>query len=362
VLQFSASVILILVAITTNRQLHFMKTMDVGYSKDNVFYVYLSQNMQEHIDAIKTQLTSLPEIKGVTFTSENLSRVGQFSGGIEWEGRNEGERVMFTVLFVDQNFIPLMNIKLAEGENFTGTPADSSYYLVNRAAVKAMDMQNPVGKTICHYTKGQIIGVTEDFHFKNLHKTISPLIISTEPYMGIMYVKAEARNISAAIESVEKVYNQYNTNDLFTYKCLNDEFEQVYKTDLRTGLMFNVFSVIAILISCLGLFGLVTYTAETKTKEIGIRKVMGASIASIIGMLSKEFLILVGISLCIAFPISYYWLKQILQDYAYRININWTLFAFAGMITLLLTLLSVGWKAMHAALRNPVKALKTNDQ
>jgi ABC-type antimicrobial peptide transport system permease subunit len=362
VLQFSASMILILVAIVSNRQLHFMKTTDVGYNKENLFYVYLSQSMRKHTDAIKAQLTQLPEIKGVTFTSENLSNVGQFSGGIPWEGQANDERVMFTVLFVDKDFIPLMNIKLAEGANFTGMPADSSYYLVNRAAVKAMDMQNPVGKSICHYTNGKIIGVTEDFYFKKMYKQISPLLISTVPSMWVMYVKADANNIAAAIESVEKVYNQYNTDIPFMYKFVNDEFERVYKADIRTGLMFNIFSLIAILISCLGLFGLVTYTAETKTKEIGIRKVMGGSVMSIITMLSKEFLILVGISMLLAFPLSYYWLEKILQDYAYRINISWLIFAFAGLITVVLTLLSVGWKAAHAAMRNPVKALKTNDQ
>ena len=363
VLQFSASVILILVAVITNRQLHFIKTMDIGYSKEHVFYVYLSQNMQKHTEVIKTQLERMPEIKGVTFTSENLSNVGHFSGGVEWEGQTENERVMFNILFVDKDFIPLMDIKLAEGTNFTGMPSDSLYCLVNRAAVKAMDMKEPIGKRISNYTDGKIIGITEDFHFKNIYEPVSPLLIIPNMWsMQVMYVKADANNIAAAIASVERIYTHYSADAPFTYQFLDEEFERVYKTDIRTGLTFNVFSLIAILISCLGLFGLVTYTAETKTKEIGIRKVMGASIANIIGMLSKEFLILVGISLCIAFPLSYYWLEKMLQDYAYRINISWLVFVFAGMITLILTLLSVGWKAFHAALKNPVKALKTNEQ
>ena len=161
-----------------------------------------------------------------------------------------------------------------------------------------------------------------------------------------------------AIAAVEKIWKEYKPDYDFAYTFLDDNFDATYKSDLRTGKLFTIFAVIAILISCLGLFGLVTYMAETKTKEIGIRKVLGASVAGIVKMLSKEFLILVGISMLISFPLAWYWIDKILQEYAYRISIGWWMFALAGATTILLTLITVGWQAVRAATANPVEAIK----
>ena len=360
VLQFSASVVLILAAITVNRQMHFIKTMHPGYDKEHVFYVKLSDNMRRNMNDIKTRLMQTPGIEGVTFTSQNLSSVTQFNAGVTWEGKEEDSKITFTILNVDKDFIPVMNVKLTEGHNFTGMPSDSAYFIVNRTAVKAMDMQDPVGKRIMGYVRtGQIIGVTEDFHFQNMHESVKPLLMTVNPWMHEMYVKTGANSVSNALKAVENVYKQYNSEIPFEYSFVDDEFDRVYKSDIRSGRLFNVFSVIAIFISCLGLFGLVAYTAETKTKEIGIRKVLGASVSNIISMLSKEFLILVGIAMLIAFPLAYYWLNRMLQDYAYRITVGWWIFALAGLIIVVLTLLTVGWQAVKAATANPVKAIKS---
>jgi len=173
-----------------------------------------------------------------------------------------------------------------------------------------------------------------------------------------LYVKVAPGNTKQAIAAVEKVWKEYNADYDFSYSFLDESFDTMYKSDLRNGRLFTIFAVMAILISCLGLFGLVTYTAETKTKEIGIRKVLGASVSSIIMMLSKEFLILVGIAILIAFPLAYYLLDRMLQDYAYRINIGWWMFAASALIVIVLTLLTVGIKAFKAATENPVKAIK----
>ena len=178
--------------------------------------------------------------------------------------------------------------------------------------------------------------------------------------VGTLYVRTTANDASKAIAAVEKLWKQYNPEETFTYYFLDDTFNRMYRADIRTGRLFEVFSFIAILISCLGLFGLVTYTAEAKTKEIGIRKVLGASVRNIVTMLSKEFLILVGISILIAFPLAYYCLVKMLQDYAYHISIGWWIFAFAGIITIVLTIITIGWQAVKAATANPVKAISNN--
>jgi putative ABC transport system permease protein len=174
-----------------------------------------------------------------------------------------------------------------------------------------------------------------------------------------MYVKTAAGKTREAIAVTERLWKKYDPDYPFMYEFMDETFDEMYKADTQTNRLFNAFALIAVLVSCLGLFGLVTYTAETKTKEIGIRKVLGASVNNIVNMLSKEFLILIGIAMLIAFPLAYFWLDKMLQDYAYRINITWQIFVLAGMITIVPTLLTVSWQAIKAATANPVKSIKT---
>jgi ABC-type antimicrobial peptide transport system permease subunit len=358
VLQFSASAVLILAAITITRQLHFIKTMNPGYDRDHVFYVPLSGKMGEDKEVIKTRLSQVPGIMGVTFTSGNFTNLSFGNIAIGWEGKEaDVENMLISILNTDADFIPLMNVQIIEGSGFTGTSTDEQYCLVNRTAVDAMGLQDPIGKRLYVMNGKQIIGVTEDFHFQSLHEPVKPLVIAVTPWTSHIYVKAGARNIPDALNAVESVYQEYNAGLPFTYSFLDDEFDRLYKSDIRTGSLFNIFAMIAILVSCLGLFGLVTYIAETKTKEIGIRKVLGAKVSDIVTMLSKEFLILVGIAMLIAFPLSYYLLDMMLQDYAYRIGIGWWIFGLAGVITVVLTVLTIGWQAVKAATANPAKAI-----
>jgi putative ABC transport system permease protein len=204
-----------------------------------------------------------------------------------------------------------------------------------------------------------IIGVVKDFNFKDLHVNIEPMIFQYGGDMREMYVRLAPSAIQNTIFEIEKIMKNYNPGAAFNYSFLSESFEKMYRSDIRTGRLFTIFAVIAILVSCLGLFGLVTFAAESKTREIGIRKVLGASVMGIVQMLLKEFLILVGVAMLIAFPLAYYWLDKMLQDFAYRIHLSWWMFALAGSITLALTLLTVTWKAVKAATANPVKAIKT---
>jgi putative ABC transport system permease protein len=203
-----------------------------------------------------------------------------------------------------------------------------------------------------------IKGVVKDYHFEILNEPVKPLVLSWSDQPYFLSVKTAPGGAKSTIATVEKLWKEYNPDYEFNYYFLEDEFDRVYKADLRTGLLLNIFACIAIFVSCLGLFGLITYTAEMKTKEIGIRKVFGARVFDIVMMLSKEFLILVGIAMLIAFPLAYYWLDGMLQDYAYRITIGWWMFALAGIITTVLTLLAVGWQALKAATANPVESIK----
>jgi putative ABC transport system permease protein len=254
-----------------------------------------------------------------------------------------------------------MNIQLVNGEYLS--EHDNQYVLVNEEAIRVMGIDNPIGKRIWSDANSRIDytikGVVKDYNFESLREPVKPFMFSLNRYPFNLYVKTVEGGAESALASVVNLWNEYNSNYEFKYSFLEDQFNYMYKTDLRFGKILYIFAFIAIFVSCLGLFGLVTYTAETKTKEIGIRKVLGASINDIVTMLSKEFLILVGIAMLIAFPLAYYWLHKMLQDYAYRIRIGWWMFALAGVITIVLTLITVGWQAVKAATANPVKAIQT---
>jgi len=358
--QFIVAIVLITVTIVTTLQLEYARKKDLGYQKENVFRVRMTNNLRIHYEAIKSELLQNTAVSGVTATSMSLNKVTTFDGISNIEG-SDPERQKIILLVADKDFIPTMNVQLVAGKNFTGMSADASSIILNETAVKTLDIKDPVGKrcNIAGMEAATIIGVAKDFHFKDLHTPIEPLAITTMGWLGSLYVKTSANSASQAIPAVEKLWKQYESELPFSYQFVDDEFDATYKTDIRTGILFRYFAIIAILISCLGLFGLVTFTAETKTKEIGIRKVLGASVRSIVNMLSKEFLILVGIAMLLAFPLTYYWVDKMLQDFAYRIRIGWWMFALAGLITIGLTLVTVGWQAIKAATANPVKAIKS---
>jgi putative ABC transport system permease protein len=207
--------------------------------------------------------------------------------------------------------------------------------------------------------KGTIIGVVKDFNYESLKTAISPAIFYYDPAGWVMYVKTKDKEASKAIAAAQKVWKGYNSEFPFQYSFLNDDFNRMYKDDQRTGTLFNVFAIAAILISCLGLFGLATYTAQVKTKEIGIRKVLGASVTSLIRLLSKEFVVLILTAFVIATPVAWFFMSKWLRDFAYRININWWIFLVTGVLAIVIALLTVGLQAIKAAVANPVKSLRT---
>ncbi len=374
VFQFIVVAGFIVSAIVINSQLHYIQHKQLGYDREQLFEmnVFTNLDIRTHYDSFKSELEQEPSIAGVTGSQGSVLYAG-FGESIDWEGKLEENKLTAAVWETDRNLCSLMNMEFAGGDGFTGTPADSSLCLVNETAVKQMGMENPVGKRIRISASKQpytIAGVIKDFHFEPLHSEINPLVMHLSPKevhlpsentysYSTIYIKTQPGKTREALAATEKVWKKFSPVFPMNYQFVDDAFNEMYRSESQRSGLFNFFSVISIFISCLGLFGLVTYTAETKTKEIGIRKVLGASVAGIVEMLSKEFLILVGIAMLIAFPLAYYWLDKMLQDYAYRISISWWMFVLAGIITVVLTMLTVGWKAIKAAMANPVKALKS---
>jgi len=350
-LQFGAAIILVTSSIVISLQMRFMQQKNLGYDRENVIEIPMRSGMINSRDAMKNDLLQQPGILGVTFASNQIHSVGRAAG---WK-----DSLMVAFVDVDKAFIPTLGMELAEGNNFSDLPADSAHFILNEALVKATGITDPVGKPFEFIdVQGTIIGVVKDFNFRDLHETIGPLLFRYADDIRYMYVRLSPNAVQKTVSEIEKIVNKYSPETV-THTFLDDRIERMYRSDIRTGKLFNIFAIIAIIVSCLGLFGLVTFTAESKTKEIGIRKVLGASVAQIVKMLLKEFLILVGVSMLIAFPLAYYWLGSMLQDYAYRIPVSWWIFALAGCITILMTLLTVSWQAIKAATANPVEAIKS---
>src|SRR5690606_665552 len=292
----------------------------------------------------------------------DITDAGNATGDLEWPGKPANSNLIIAQSSIDEDFIPTMGIQLLEGRNLTGTPADSNLYVVNEAAVQAMGLTPPyVGTPISfHDRPGIIAGVVKDFNFKPLKEKITPLLLYNWWDGNVLYVRTTAAEASSAIKAVEQQYKKYagDTPAPFRYNFVDRQFDVKYRSDQRAGVLFNVFAGIAIFISCLGLLGLSTYTVRQRVKEICIRKVLGASVANILQLLSGGSILLVLLAVIIASPIAWWGMNKWLDDFAFHIDIQWWMFVVAGLAALLIALLTVSWQAIKAAVANPVDSLR----
>jgi putative ABC transport system permease protein len=359
VCQFAFSIGLIIGTLIINKQLNFIRSKDLGYEKEHVFAIQM-HGMQDHYEAIKAELLTHNEIKGVTSGNNSVVNSGSTTGDTDWDGKPADQSLMIHPFNIDKDFISMFKLKFAAGEGFTGSKSDTAHYILNETAVKLTGIKNPVGKRFkLHDLNGTIIGVVKDFNFASLKQAIEPSIFVYRPTSWQMYVKTTGKDTPYAIKAIQKYWQQYNSNFPFEYNFLDDEYNNLYKSEQQTGTLFNIFACIAVFISCLGLFGLATYTAQVRIKEIGIRKVLGAGVINITTMLSKDFLVLVIIAITIASPIAWYFMNQWLQGYAYRVPLHWWIMVIAGLIAILIALATISFQAIKAALTNPVKSLRS---
>lgn len=358
--QFSFSIIFIICTIIIGKQLRYIQSKNIGLDKENVFRLEL-KNMRGKYEAVRHELMRDASIDGVTATGQDVLQVGSNTTMNDWPGKDPRKSLLIYSLPVERDFLSVMHINLTAGHGFSGTAADSGYFLLNEAAIREMGLKDPVGKQFTLYqTKGIIAGIVQDFHFKDMHQKIGPCALFWKPdWIGQLYVRGTAGHTPDAIAAVEKIWKIHNPQYPFEYHFLDDEYNKMYTTDQRTGSLFKVFSFIAVFISCLGLFGLMTYAAQLKTREIGIRKVLGATVSSVTGLLAKDFIGLVLLAILIASPIGWYFMDHWLQDFAYRSPIPWWVFPAAGVFALLIAALTISFQAIKAALANPVDSLRT---
>ncbi len=369
VFQFSISVILIVGTIVIYNQLSYIRNKDIGFNRNHVLVLHGTDALKDQAASFKNELLQISGVANATMTGF-LPVYGDRSKNTMFPSASLDPKTGISMeqWSVDENYIPTLDIKLLEGRNYsTQFLTDSNGIIVNEAAAKFLSSKDVLNQKLYSITDPQmkklteyhIIGVIKNFNFNSLRDVITPMALMLHRESGSMAIRINTSNIYPVIAQIETRWRAMEPGQLFDYSFLDDEFNELYAPEQRTGKLFITFAVLAIFIGCLGLFGLITYAAEQRTKEIGIRKVLGASVGSIAGMLSKDFLKLVIISWLIAFPIAWYAMNKWLQDFAYRISISWWVFAGAGIFALIIALLTISSQAIRAATANPAKSIKS---
>ncbi|MDX5444416.1 MAG: ABC transporter permease, partial [Hymenobacteraceae bacterium] len=362
--QFFLSALLIVCTLVVYLQLHFIRNKNIGLTRENVMYVYMEGDMYQNYQAIKQDLKQHPSVKAVAGTSQSPISLGNNTPDVEWEGKETGAEILIDILNVDYDALETFGIEVKEGRTFSREfGADTANYLINEEAARLMQLKQPVGNWLELWdVRGNIIGVVKDFQSRKMHDGLKPLIIRLTKKPGnfnFLFVRNEAGKTQEAIAVLEKTLQKHNPAFPVDYKFLDEQFDKMYTTEAIIVKLTNYFAAIAIFISCMGLFGLALFTAEQRTKEIGIRKVLGASVSGIVFMLSKDFLKLVFLANLVALPLSWYLMTSWLSDYAYRTELSWWIFITALLATLLIAMLTLSFHAVKTAIANPVKSLRT---
>jgi putative ABC transport system permease protein len=366
VFQFTVSTALIIATIIVYRQLDYMQNQKLGYSKEQVLVIQDSYTLGNNEKAFKEKLQQDPRVKSATI-----------SWSVPVNGRNDGTQlfakplndkdphneIQVAIYRVDYDYIPTLGMQVAAGRNFSRDYSpDSAAALVNETAIKELGITgNPIGRTIVRSGRKEftIVGVVQDFHFASARQKIAPLMMLLGNNNGQVIAKVAATDISAFLTDVKKDWAAFSSGTPFTYSFLDERFEALYTAEKKTGQLFSLFAIVSILIASLGLFGLVAYTTEQRTREIGIRKVLGASVQQVLILVSKDFLYLVLIAFVIAIPATWWAMTKWLEDFAYRTTVSWWIFLAAGIVALLIAVFTVSIQAIKAALANPVKSLRS---
>lgn len=359
VFQFVLSVFLIVAVVVVYKQIEFVQNKNLGYNKENMIRIVLDGKLSYDHETFFEELRKNPKIVNVAASGHSFTGRNNNSSGIEWPGKMEDEVVLFEMMRADYNLIPTMGVTMKEGRNFSRELAtDSSAVVINETAARIMRLKEPVGSILTADTTYRIIGVVEDFHFQSLHEKVSPAIFWLSDNLWVAFIRLQSDQIQNTIGEIEEVYSRHNPGFTFDYTFVDEEYARMYQAEQRVASLSQYFAGFAVLISCLGLFGLAAFTAERRVKEIGIRKVLGASVFNLIVLLSKDFTKLVGMAILISLPLAYWATKDWLERFAFHINLSVWFFIGAGVLALVIALLTVSTQAYRAATLNPTDCLK----
>jgi len=358
VFQFSLSVLLIICTLIIGNQFKYMQNKKLGFNKENLGHFQFGMGFPTEI--FRKDLRNNPDISSVTIAHQNPLNIMSTSGFFNWEGKKEGDNVLFHLLYADEEYARTFLLELKEGRYFSSEfSTDSMAVVINEKAAEILGFKDPIGQMLSeHESKFRIIGVVKDFHFKSLHAKIEPLIMFMRKDGFNCFIKMKPDHITSTVDFIRKTFKSYNLAYPLEFKFFDDEYDNLYRSEQRVGKIFGYFSFLTIIISCLGLIGLSSFMTQRRTKEIGIRKVNGAKSFEIFYLLSKEYIIWVLISIIIASPVAWYVMHKWLQNFAYRISIDWQVFAEAAVVALLIALITVSFQSYKTASKNPVEALR----
>ena len=363
VLQFSMAIILITATIIVKQQLKKVQDRQTGYAKNNLVYSIMEGDVEKNYTLIKEELLASGTAVSVTKTGSPITESWSNSWGFEWKGKDEDNKTLVHRLPADDAVAKTMGIELVAGRDLdlNKFPTDSTAAIINESAVELMNFEDPIGQIIRDSgIDWHVVGVVKDFVMNSPFQNVQPIVIEgAKSWFGVIHIKFDpSKSTSEAIAQAEAIFKKYNPEYPFNYEFVDQEYAKKFNNEKRTGELIGLFTLLTIFISCLGLFGLASYMAENRIKEIGIRKVLGASIRNITTLLSTDFLKLVVIAIVIAVPISWYFMSKWLEDFDYRITISWWIFALAGLLALSIAFFTVGYQAFRAAIANPVNSLR----
>ncbi|MVT09083.1 ABC transporter permease [Chitinophaga tropicalis] len=362
VFQFVLSILMIVGTIVVYQQLQYVQTKNLGYDRENLVVIRGEGEIAQKYQVFKQQLLQLAGIQSVTYMQTSPLQNGNTTDGVQWSGKEPGLAIQFNNTSVGYDFVKTMKLQLVRGRDFSpefGT--DSANYLINESTAKRLGYKDPIGQPLTFGKHpGIIVGLLKDFHFNSLHVPIRPIIIrlNDQGAYGNILIRTQPGQVKQALSNIEAVCRKMNPTFPFSYSFVDEEFMKVYKSEAVVGKLITLFACLSIFIACLGLFGLAAFMAEQRTKEIGIRKVFGASVASIVTLLSRDFIKLVLIAILIASPLAWYATAQWLETFTYKISLSWPVFVIAGLSAITIAVLTISFQSIRAALVNPVNSLK----
>jgi len=364
IFQFTLSVLLIIGVLVIYQQMQFIRNEKLGYDRENILSFKNEAGLNKDVESFLAELRKLPEVLYATNTNNKFVGNENWTSGLHWEGKEEDQTFVIDAFIGNYDFIETFGIQLKEGRSFSETyGTENSKVILNESAAKAIGFEQTIGQKMRFWNRDvEVIGIVKDFQYKSFYHEAKPCIIGLleegDSFGEHIWVKIKSGQEQSAISSIATLYERFHPNVLFDYTFVDAQYQALYESENRIATLSKYFAGLGILISCLGLFALVTFTAERRQKEISIRKVLGASVSSIISLLSRDFLALVVIAFMIATPMAYYFMLQWLEGFAYHINIHWSIFVFAGLSVIGVALLTVSFQSIKAALTNPIESLK----
>jgi putative ABC transport system permease protein len=361
VIQFSVSIILIVTTTAMNRQMDYIRNKKLGFNREQVLSIPMNDGFRKQYEVVKNRLLQYPGIIKMTAATGSPNAIGNVNP-VRWEGSDPNKYEYINYVAVDYDYIETFEIKMAEGRSFSKEfSTDRRNYIVNQAAVDFMKMSSPIGKMFSIWNnEGRIIGVVKNFHSRTLRNEIVPVVMTFNQYVPLStaFIRVSPDNIKSTLAEIEKTWKEFVPDYPFHYEFLDDQFRRQYTDEEKVKTLFQCFSGLAIFISFIGLFGLATFMVQRRTKEIGIRKVAGATVFNIIGLVLKDFAKWLLLATCIAIPVGFYIMNTWLGNFAYHADITWTIFAGASLMVFMIALLAISWQAIRAATANPVEALR----